>query len=216
MLKLWTFGDSFTQSFLPNENIKSIHWRHHYIKWKGYAPKVYGELLSERLGMELMNYGMGTWDNYSIFESFCKVVKEIKKDDLVIFGWSDTCRFRLAAKNGQWINCLPSDQSIPFTPIEYMDRDSINKLLANRSNRRYDSEVNNWINLINHTLRDNYVIHWTPFANSLQVNYFGGFDEIRNETKGEVDDGHFSEQGQLDLSKALEQIYNRSKNKELI
>jgi hypothetical protein len=215
MLKLWTFGDSFTESFLPKEDCKVIHWRHEYINWKGYVPKVYGELLSERLDMKLMNYGMGSWDNYSIFESFCKVVKEIKKDELVIFGWSDSSRFRLTDPSGNWINYLPNNSKIPVL-AEYMDRDSINKLLANRSNKRYDSEVNNWIHLINHTLKNNYVIHWTAFRNSLQANYLSGFDEIRDETKGEIDDVHFSEQGQIQLSKVLERKYNRIKNKEII
>lgn len=215
MLKLWTFGDSFTESFLPPKNCDVIHWRTHYINWKGHVPKVYGEILSERLNMKLMNYGMGSWDNYSIFESFCKVVKQIKKDELVIFGWSDVCRFRLTDPRGNWINYLPTDDGRKVG-AEYMDRDSINKLLANRSNKRHDSEVNNWINLINHTLRNSHVIHWTPFVNTLQVNYLGDFEKIIDETEGKVDDGHFSESGQLELSNVLEQIYNRIKNKEII
>jgi hypothetical protein len=215
MLKLWTFGDSFTQSFLPNKDCKVIHWRHQYINWKGYVPKVYGEILSERLNMKLMNYGQGAWDNYSIFESFCKVVKEIKKDDLIIFGWSNSARFRLTDKNGRWINYLPNVNEIAMD-AEYMDRDSINKLLANRSNKQYDNEVNNWINLINHTLKNNYVIHWTPFKNTLQALRVNGLEQIRNETNGEIDDAHFSEQGQLNLSQILEAKYNIIKNKEII
>jgi hypothetical protein len=215
MLKLWTFGDSFTESFLPNKDCKVIHWRHHYINWKGYVPKVYGELLSERLGMKLMNYGVGGWDNYSIFESFCKVVKEIKKDDLIIFGWSNSARFRLTDKNGEWINYLPNDNGM-LRDAEYMDRDSIKKLLANRSNKKYDSEVNNWINLINHTLKNNYVIHWTAFKNTLEADCLNEFEIIKNETNGEIDNKHFSEQGQLKLSQVLEAKYNRIKNKEII
>ena len=158
---------------------------------------------------------MGRWDNYSIFESFCKVVKEIKKDELVIFGWSDTSRFRLTDRNGNWINYLANDNKIDVV-AEYMDRDSIDKLLANRSNKKYDSEVNNWINLINHTLKDNCVIHWTPFANNLHADRLQMFERIKADTKGKVDDAHFSERGQLELSRVLEGKYNRIKSKKLI
>jgi hypothetical protein len=215
MAKLWTFGDSFTESFLPKDDCKVIHWRHHYIDWKGYVPKVYGEFLSERLDMKLMNYGMGSWDNYSIFDSFCRVVDEITKDDLVIFGWSDTVRFRLTDARGNWHSFTPNHNKT-IIPAEYMDIDSIDKLLANRANPKYSEEINVWIKLINHTLKHTNVIHWTPFVNNIQAIYLSGFPIIRDETDGVVNDGHFSEKGQEDLSKILEAKYNRIKNKEII
>lgn len=215
MARLWAFGDSFTESFLPKDDCKVIHWRHHYIDWKGYVPKVYGEFLSERLGMKLMNFGMGSWDNYSIFESFCRNVNDIQKDDLVIFGWSDPVRFRLTDGRGNWHSFTPNHNKITI-PAEYMDIESIEKLLANRANPKYSEEVNIWINLINHTLKDKHVIHWTPFVNTIHAIYLSGFPIIRDETDGVVNDGHFSEAGQEELSKVLEAKYNRIKNKEII
>lgn len=215
MPKLWTFGDSFTESFLPKDDCKVIHWRHHYIDWKGYVPKVYGEFLSERLDMKLMNFGMGSWDNYSIFESFCKVVNEIEKNDTVIFGWSSPERFRIINNGGYWNQLAPSyDRTQPIT--HNLSERTIDEIFINRLHIKYSDEVNNWIKLINFALKDNIVIHWTPFISKINAHMLNSFEVIRDETNGEVNDGHFSEDGQEELSKVLESKYNRIKNKEII
>ena len=215
MAKLWTFGDSFTDSFLKKAHSTIPDWRDSYIEWKGYVPKVYGEILSDRLGMELMNYGTGGWDNYSIFESFCNVVDKIEKKDFVIFEWSSSVRFRLTDEDGNWHNFIPKYDN-PTILAEYMDRDSINKLLANRANKKYGEEVNAWIKLINNTLKDNNVIHWTPFVGNINATFLKEFELIRDETGGVINDGHFSESGHIELSNVLERKYNRIKNKEII
>lgn len=210
MTKLWTFGDSFTEGFNDSQ-----HWCKEYVNWKGYAPKVYGEILSEKFDMQLMNFGKSSWDNYSIFESFCGVVNQIKKNDLVIFEWSDSIRFRLTDSNGIWQYFVPS--WIPeLVSAEYMDKDSVVKILANRSNPKYSEEVNMWIQLINHTLKNISVIHWTPFINNIQANHLSGFETIQDETIGVITDTHFSEKGQTQLSDILEAKYNKIKRKEII
>ena len=63
---LWTFGDSFTESF---GTTKGRNWIDNYIDWKGYVPKVYGEIISDEMGFELVNLGKGGSDNYSIFQN---------------------------------------------------------------------------------------------------------------------------------------------------
>lgn len=210
MAKLWTFGDSFTEGF----NCKQ-EWCKDYVDWKGYIPKGYPEIISEKLQMKLMNFGRCAWDNYSIFESFCRVVDEIEKDDLVIFGWSDPVRFRLTDGKGNW-NYFTPNHNKKSIPAEYMDIDSIDKLLANRANPRYSEEVNIWLNLINYALKGKSVIHWTPFVSNIQAHYLSGFEIIRDETNGVVNDRHFSETGQEELSKLLEAKYNKIKRKEII
>ena len=47
---LWTFGDSFTARFA------NTGWSTNYVKWKGYIPKVYGEIISDKLEMQLQNW----------------------------------------------------------------------------------------------------------------------------------------------------------------
>lgn len=215
MSKLWTFGDSFTESYLPKDDVVVKHWRHQYIEWKGYVPKVYGEVLSEKWGMMLNNYGMGSWDNYSIFESFCEIVDKIEKDDVLIFGWSSPERFRVVSVNGYWKQMAPSyDRKLPIN--HNLSEQTIDEIFVNRTHIKYSEEVNSWIKLINFTLKDNIVIHWTPFNSNIKAHILNGFEIIKKETNGIVNDGHFSEGGQLELSKKLDLIYNRIKNKEII
>ena len=215
MNKLWTFGDSFTESYLPKDDVVVKHWRHDYINWKGYVPKVYGEVLSEKWGMELKNYGMGSWDNYSIFESFCQIVDKVESGDVLIFGWSSPERFRVVSVSGYWKQMAPSyDRRQPI--VHNLSESTIDELFVNRMHVKYSEEVNNWIKLINFTLKDNVVIHWTPFVSNIRAHFLGEFETIKHETNGAVNDGHFCESGQLELSKKLELIHNRLKNREII
>jgi hypothetical protein len=209
MPKLWTFGDSFTEGF------NYQYWCKEYIDWKGYVPKVYGEILSEKLDMQLCNFGKCSWDNHSIFESFCRVVMEIEKNDLIIFGWTNPIRFRLTNSGGDWQYFVPSAISDTIN-AEYMDKDSIQKLILNRGNSKYSEEINIWIKLINHILKDISVIHWTPFDNNINAICLNGFETIRNETNAVLKDVHFSEKGQQQLSNALLTLYNSIKKKDII
>ena len=215
MSRLWTFGDSFTEGYEPKHNTKTKHWRHHYNEWKGYIPKVYGEVFAERLGYELKNYGMGSWDNYSIFESFCKIVNQIKPDDIIIFGWSSPERFRIIGTDGYWKQMAPSYEKNGDKKHNLSDN-TVDEIFVNRTNQRYSDEVNHWINLINFTFKNNIIIHWTPFVSNINSHYLCGFETIREETNGIVGDGHFSEGGQIELTNKLYTIYNKKINKELI
>ena len=49
---LWTFGDSFTESLSDNK----ADWVQKYIEWKGYIPKVYGEVIAERMEIKLVKF----------------------------------------------------------------------------------------------------------------------------------------------------------------
>ena len=210
MAKLWTFGDSFTEGFNYNQ-----HWCKEYLDWKGYIPKGYAEILSETLQMQLMNFGKCAWDNYSIFESFCRVVTQIQKNDFIIFGWSSPIRFRLTDKFGDWQYLVPT-APVKDGQTEYVNKDCIERIFLNRENVKYSEEVNLWIHLIDHILKDNTVIHWTPFDSGINAVCLQGFETIRNETNGVLKDVHFSEGGQKELSKVLQETYNRIKNKDII
>ena len=73
-----------------------------YKDLKGYFPKTWGKILSEELGCEYRNFAQGGWDNYSILQSFCENIAEIKKNDIVFVGWAPEPRIRLTDKNGVW------------------------------------------------------------------------------------------------------------------
>lgn len=210
MPTLWTFGDSFTDFFSDNTK-----WGQKYLGWKTYKPKVYGEILSEELNFNLRNLGVGGYDNYSIFESFIDVVDEINSEDVLIFGWSNVTRFRLVNNNGIWKPIIPNYED-NIKNLENINEDTINQILVNRTNKLYENELNSFIKLINYTFKKNIIVHWSLFNKTINATYVGNIETIRKETNGEVDDGHYSENGQKELSKILMSLYNKKKNRELI
>jgi hypothetical protein len=207
MATVWTFGDSFTDGFRSIDS-----WAKKYVKWKGYQPKTYGEIIAENLGFELVNLGKGGSDNYSIFETFCESIGRIKQDDIIIFGWSSPLRYRLISDWGFWRPILPATDSIE-EPLKNISMNTINEILVNRNHILCSMEVNNWIRLINLAFKDNKIVHWTAFKCEIDAIYVGA-SRITLETNGEIDDGHFSEKGHLELSEILMTPY--IKNKKLL
>lgn len=217
MATLWTFGDSFTDFYYP-PSPKFRHWRHEYIEWKGYNTKVYGEIIAEKLNMNLVNKGKGGRCNLYILEEFCKVSNQIKKDDMVIFGWTSQQRFRIPDKDNNWIyfNTHPTNEDGFFIHgrldnFEILSKSTITETLINRLHPLYSIELCNWINLINYTLKDITTFHWS------WSNYYGRcgiyqakeYKTIKDETNGEVNDGHWCEEGHYQFANdILDKIIN--------
>ena len=75
--KIWIFGDSFSTPF---ETHDLGPFATKYIKWKGYTPKTFGDILGEKLGLEVLHFAKGGADNDTIFESVYKNAPQIQKD----------------------------------------------------------------------------------------------------------------------------------------
>jgi hypothetical protein len=209
---LWTFGDSYTESFSDN----TASWVENYCKWKGYTPKVYGQIISDKLDLELINLGKGGSDNYSIFQSICNSVHNIKSDDIIIVGWSSVFRFRLANIYDIWKPILPVFDKNRVN-LENISQITIDEILVNRNHNLYSEEVRSWIKLLNFTFSNNIIIHWSPFEGNHSPTYFRNLTTIRSETNGDCNDGHYSELGHIELSNALISIiYNGNKVQKLI
>jgi hypothetical protein len=201
-MRLFTFGDSFSEGY----NEYAI-WSTSYVKWKGYKPKIFSEIISEEMGFELVNYGKGGNDNYSILESFFKHYSEIKKDDLVLINWSSIERFRVVTKSGEWITMVPYFKNV-MDDLDISER-TVEEIFVNRTSDKFLDEVNIWIDYINIT--NNNVIQWTPFTTKLNCHPFGGYHTIGDETKFELVDGHFSEKGQIQLAEDIKKIIKLDK-----
>lgn len=199
MATVWTFGDSLTERFNPE-----LEWSNSYIKWKGYVPKVYGDFVSEMLNYDLQNLGKAGCDNYSIFETFCKAYPNIKDGDVVIIGWTSPVRFRLVDKNGEWNSLVPSFENY-IQIFDGISEDTINQIMVNRDHSKYIDEVNNWISFINLVCINKKIVQWNTIKGEGELNtyHFFEMEKIITETNGEVNDMHFSENGQMELSKKL-------------
>jgi hypothetical protein len=208
MNTLWTFGDSLTDGFRSNDT-----WAKTYVDWKGYIPLTYGEIISKELNYELINLGKGGSDNNLIFESFIKNIDNIKDGDIVIIGWSDIGRFRLATKLNTWISFVPNFNN-NLTNMENISNQTIMEVFVNRLSDVYTDEVNIWINFIKKTIKNFKIINWSTF-NQGKINgiYVNEIERIIDETNGLIKDAHFSERGQKQLSEILLNKINGNYNK---
>ena len=96
-MKLWTFGDSFSCSFSSD-----YLFIKNYRNFKGYTPKIYSEIISEKLKIELINCAKSADSNYDIIHRFMQEIENISNEDLVFVQFSSLYRFRLVNKIGQF------------------------------------------------------------------------------------------------------------------
>jgi len=191
MRTIWVFGDSFSVDFEKSYYIEGFR---KYRDFKGYHPKSWGKLLSEKLECDYKNCAHGGWDNYSILESFCNVIHEIKPNDIVFVGWAPEIRIRLMSENGRWKCFRPNMDEENWSGIK---SDDIAKLLSNRLHLSTYSpkegvlnEILSWENMIRFSMREMKLHLW-------KWNRIGhrGYQTIKEESNGLIDDTHWSENG---------------------
>lgn len=229
MANLWTFGDSFTDYFKPPEN-NEIDWRQKYTRWKGYVPKVYGEIIAEKLNLNLINKGRGGVDNNQIFEDFCSVLELIKEEDLVIFGWTNQERFRLSTKNDEWghfcANFRDKDKTKEegdshFFSMKSLDKfesiakNTILQIMVNRMSSLYTLELCNWIKLINFSIKNNKILHWSwdSRMENCNVLFINSVETIRKETNGLINDAHWAESEHYKVADMFIELLNENRTK---
>lgn len=188
---IYVFGDSFSEDTKKETKSSYID---RYFKYKGREIKFYTELLSEKLNHPIKNFSRGGMCNDYMFLEFMKNYKDIKSNDIVIFGWANVQRF-LMPNNGMWFSNLHG-----FKTLSQNTQDEIRIM---RSDPLFVQRQLEIIDFINNCLSsDITTIHWTwstiHHKNSLSIS---------TETNGEIDDSHYSEEGHLDLyQKILSQL----------
>ena len=98
--QLWVFGDSFS---VPFERVKN---EHPYVPYKKYCPKIFSNIISENLNLELTDRSRGGSSNYDIFHTYIKEIDNIKDGDILIFGWTQIIRFRIASKRNDFYDVI--------------------------------------------------------------------------------------------------------------
>jgi len=162
--RLWTFGCSFTAEYDPIGGIHPPFENNFdkYYKFRGNNfPDTWTTVLANKIGYEPMNCAFGGSSNYGILNQFIDVCDLIKKDDILIFGWTHLGRF-IAVNN---VNDI-FNQVLPFG-AEYNDlglsKKTVEEIQVNRTNPLWGKEVYNWIYFINRYAKnigaESY--HWT-------------------------------------------------------
>lgn len=207
---LWVFGDSFSVPFKKIEN------EHPYVPYKGYCPKIFSNIISEELNLNLMDMSAGGCSNQSIFHTYVKNIDKIKSDDIIVFGWTQPIRFRIASKRNDFYDVI-----IAVAPYmeEFIDVsiDALNDITINRSTYSiYWDELIDYINVINKSNKSPYNFHWTWVepTDKIRTNFyenkfydlllpFKKYKSVKEETNGDVDDFHYGEVGHIELANDL-------------
>lgn len=191
---IWSFGDSNTEGY----NLE-YQWVKDYSEYKGYIPKWWTEVLSDRLGQPLTNRGKGGSDNYTILDSIIKEIPNIRPNDTIIINWTSVLRSR-AVRNNELIPLHIGG----FPDIPNLSNEAVQQVLANRDSERFVEEVLGWGRLIQHSFRDCKVIFWSNFPefrgkvaidNTRLYAASNAIFSINDETESKLTDGHPSETG---------------------
>lgn len=203
MKNIWYFGDSNTEAYNPQ-----YLWAKEYIDWKGYVPKHWTEVLSQRMGLSSYNFGKGGCDNYTIFDALINNLDRISDEDIVIIGWTSPIRGRIAnLDTNEWFTIVPMGEP----NLKCISNNAIWEIVSLRDSELYINEVLGWQKLIMKALSKNKVIFWSyflEFANKGLIDYKYWSDKmetlsIKSETKGVVSDNHFGETGNKVISDVM-------------
>jgi hypothetical protein len=188
---IYVFGDSFSEDTTKETRSSYID---RYFNYKGRKIKFYTELLSEKLNQPIKNFSRGGMCNDFMFLEFMKNYKDIKSNDIVIFGWANVQRF-LMPNNGIWFSNLHG-----FKILSQNTQDEIRIMMSDPLFTKKQLEIIDFID--NCLSNDIPTIHWTwstiPHKESLSICV---------ETNGEIDDSHYGEEGHFNLyQKILSQL----------
>lgn len=210
MSSLWIFGDNASAIFGKTKERRFKYYKEYR---NGKFPKTWSELLSKELGLKLRNMAIGGVSNYDIFDMFCKCAEQIKKDDVVIIGWSYFQRFRLVNETANTFVTIRPNQFKPehinnSKLLNGIDIDVVNSILNNRTNIEWINEVYSWeaiINLLSKLIGFK-ILYWT-FDTTLNKSYYistnnfretllsNGAEDFTMETNGKLVDDNFGEKG---------------------
>jgi len=218
MNTLHTFGCSYTARFETSGNLAQ------YIKYKEYRggsyPKIWPELLSEKLNLKLNNAAVGGASNYEILQAFCDNVDKFQEGDIVIIGWSYIERFRVVDYfDGTFVKVGAGYAAELYN----ISKNTIDEMLFNRAHEKWLEEVQSWEKAIRKLCNSLKVqlVFWSFDSNIYKDNLdFDlvqlGAETIAAETGGKVHDMHYGEKGHIVQYEYFLQLLNKLNNKTLI
>ena len=165
---LWTFGCSFTAEYEPIDNLHFPFENNYdrYRKWRGgELPQTWPNIIANQINYNLMNCALGGSSNYNILMQFSNVADLIKKDDILIFGWTKLTRFIAAnLRENIFNNVLPVGANYEDLG---MSQKTIDEILVNRTHNIWKHEVHSWIRIISAFCKNLGVedYHWTSDEN---------------------------------------------------
>jgi len=212
-MKLWIFGDSFSDRFSDYDVVKyhDSDYRVRYHKWKGYSPLSYGEVISKELGCDIEILSSAGASNTEIFHTFISKMDEITEGDLVIVNWTYLNRFRIANDNNEFDKVMI--QAGCKSPNSLINIKSLEEIGVNRNSHTiYYKEVSDYSKVIKKICNNKiYTFIWTFMNHSEKMDKYikefyeevksiNNLETITKETLGIIVDGHYSEYAHQQLA----------------
>lgn len=177
----------------------------------------------EEWGYEIVNLGQGGCSNQNIFYQFAKIDKEFKEGDRIILNWTDHCRFDWAADEfGRNISVHPVVDGFEEPLRTILNKHSV---CIDESFKSKSGYLNNnlvpFMDWIIEKHSEYNPIVWTVFPQTIKPldksryfnvssPYFCSFLnnkwDIRRESNGLFDDGHFGRYGNYYLAVVFDEI----------
>lgn len=178
MSTLWTFGCSFTAEYFPVGYLNMPSKYDEYKEWRnGSLPDVWPTLLAKKLNFDCQNRAIGGSSNYEILRQYVEVSDKIKKDDILIFGWTSVLRYNVVNFCDNNFNNILPNTKIPINCLR-MSQQTLDEITYNRSHEKWATEIHGYIKIINLYVKNIgcHVFHWTS-----DDNVFNNNSEIINE-----------------------------------
>lgn len=217
MSTLFTFGCSYTAEYKNNHLVPAYV---DYKKFKGGKfPLTWVEVLSNKLNIPFINYGVGGRGNDLIFQMLCEHINEIKRGDVVIIQWTYMHRYMwVRYQRNEWEHFGAG----PLNGADGITESTHEEICYNRIHPLYVQQIYERMKLIDTLsksigfdlyywsgdckiispidsenrkdkkfLMTNYIMKssQTPFDKVFEL----GGETIKKETNGLIDDLHFGE-----------------------
>ena len=205
MKNLWIFGDSFSDIWRINRDY-SFDSQEKYLKWFKKQPVHFSDILNKKFKFDnIYNKARSGADNYTILESIGEEIKNIKKDDWVCIGWSYIGRYRMVNDKNDWFKIQSGLIDNNRNEQLFMEQ-----IINRTSNDIIFYEIKHWQNILLKALPKQ-TIFWSPFEYSSKYHEDGtisffctkNITTIKKETKGYIDDLHFSSEGHEQVGNQL-------------
>lgn len=139
MSTLYVFGDSFTQG---HHNLETYPAYDEFKKLRGGKLfDLWSQILANKLGFDLKNYGNAGASNDDIFSFICDNIIRVKSGDIVIINWTFITRFRWVDSDGKW-------RTIHGGPDYSISESTRKETLINKFNSKWESIIYQYENII--------------------------------------------------------------------
>lgn len=213
-MRLWAFGDSFTEPFH-----KQTAGQLEYHKWKGYIPKNFLDFLSEKLNTPQFNLGKGGSSNRTILSSIISNLDNFLDNDIIIVGWTSLNRFRIVDMAEDIFDVVGPQTIIQSLNNSPTLKHSLNEYLLIREHPIFFNELIEYMKLLDKSLPNCKILYWTwhnmntpQYTKKFQdiINFYhsklvhnGPIEDIITETQGVINDFHYSENAHRILADKL-------------